>query len=64
MFNKRLIIAILSVVTINSFGQTTKDTLELPPPPPPKEVEKNNTGNTKTWKNDDYRIKLSVPVDW
>ena len=67
MFKKKLIIPILSLITIHSFGQQTIDTFAPPPPPPPakQRVEKNNTvSETQIWKNDDYRIKLLVPSDW
>jgi hypothetical protein len=65
MFKKRLITALSLLVTITSVGQQTKDTLELPPGAPPKQqADKNNSGEIKTWKNDEYGIKFLIPTDW
>ena len=55
---------ILIFAALHSFAQTEKqDSVEVPPPPPPKAISKTSV-KVKAWQNDEYKIKLSVPVTW
>lgn len=64
MFLKGQFFIFLMFVSVLSFGQKeTKDNFELPPPPPPKDTSKASS-KVKIWQNDEYKIRLSVPITW